>query len=188
MKILLMFAVLALLAGMGCSSSPHKAEKIETSMTTSEKVGNDGSSIGVKDGNMVFQKKVQMNEELRALQIEVYELEDRVYGNRKFGSKGLHGVLKRCRTELASAKFGGDGKLRYVPPIDRVTDKEEEYKIGVDENDKIIAVSEEFLKDRIARFQDYKRVLQKREDEMQESVDICEADLQSKKTVIEKKD
>lgn len=173
--------ILGAILFVGCASSEHKAEKLDTEMESKEKMGTGGAAIGVKDGNMVFQQKVKMSEELRALQIDVYELEDKVYGNRKFGSKGMHGVLKRCRTELASPKYGGDGKLRYVPPIDRVTEKEEEFKIGLDKDSKIIGVSEEFLKDRIKRFQEYKRILERRQDEFQESIDICEAELKAKK-------
>ena len=71
--------------------------------------------------------------------------------------------------------------------MDRVTDKEEEFKIGLDDKDKIVGVSEEFLKDRIERFKDYKRTLQKREDEYEEKVEICEAELSSQKHETQKK-
>ncbi len=64
----------------GCAHNPNKAEKIDTSLDKSEKVtGNE--AVGVKDGNMVVQNKVNMAEQLRDLQIEVYTLEDKVYGN-----------------------------------------------------------------------------------------------------------
>jgi hypothetical protein len=174
--------VLGLLVGfVGCRSNPHKAEKIETKM---EKNGGDiggGEQVGVKDGNLVVQKKVMMNEELRRLQYEVYELEDRVYGNRKYGSKGLYGALKACKAEIVSKKFGGDGKLMWTEPVDRVTDKEDEFNIGIDEKDKIVAVTEEFLKDRIARFNGYRQTLMKRQDEYEEKLEICDAEMKAKK-------
>ncbi|MCB0367903.1 MAG: hypothetical protein KDD45_00325, partial [Bdellovibrionales bacterium] len=81
------------LSFISCSSNPNKAKKVDTQMTHSGNVSGD-TQVGVKDGNMVVQKKVLMNEELRRLQNEVYELEDRVYGNRKYGSLGLYGVLR----------------------------------------------------------------------------------------------
>jgi hypothetical protein len=163
-----------------CRSNPHKAEKIDTKMDRSQTItGNE--SVGVKEGNLVVQKKVQMNEELRRLQYEVYELEDRVYGNRKYGAKGLYGALKGCREEITSKKMGGDGKLMWTEPIDRVTDKEDEFNIGIDEKEKIVGVSEEFLKDRIARFRKYKQTLTKRQDEYEEKLEICDADLKAKK-------
>ncbi len=162
----------------GCSSNPNKAEKIETAIDNKGKVKDE--SVGVKDGNMVVQKKTLMSEELRRLQYEVYELEDRVYGNRKFGSKGLYGVLKDCRTQLADKKNGGDGKLKWLEPSERITDKEDEYKIGIDEENNLVAVSEEYIKDRIARFRGYKQTLMKREDEYQEKTDICKAEIKTR--------
>ncbi|NQZ02031.1 MAG: hypothetical protein HRT45_15325 [Bdellovibrionales bacterium] len=164
---------------VGCSSNPHKAKDIDTKMEKKANIsGNE--NVGVKDGNLVVQKKVQMNEELRRLQNEVYSLEDRVYGNRKYGSKGLYGTLKACRLRLTSKELGGDGKLMWTEPIDRVTDKEDDFEIGIDEKEKIVGVSEEFLKDRLKRFKGYKRVLQKRQDEYEEKIDICDAAVRSK--------
>lgn len=163
----------------GCSSNPHKAEEIDTKIDSKGQITGD-TTVGVKDGNMVVQKKVLMNEELRRLQNEVYELEDRVYGNRKYGSKGLYGVLKDCRSEVTSKAMGGTGKLQFTEPIDRVTDKEEEYKVGLDDKKQLIGVSEEFLKDRIERFKQYKLVLQKRQDEYEDKVEICKNELKSR--------
>ena len=176
--LILIVASVAVLAG--CSHNPNKAEKIDTSMDKVSDMSPE-QRIGVKDGNMVYQKKVNMAEELRRLQIDVYSLEDRVYGNRKFGSQGLYGTLKECRRNITDPKNGGDGKLKWTEPIDRVTDKEEDFKIGYDDKDKLVGVSEEFLKDRIERFKDYKRTLEKRQDEYEEKVDICNAELASQK-------
>ncbi len=162
-----------------CSHNPHKAKEIDTKIDNSERISGD-TVLGVKDGNMVVQRKVMMSEELRALQNEVYELEDRVYGNRKYGSLGLYGVLRECRLQLADKANGGDGKLTWTEPIERVTEKEEEFNIGLDESQKLVAVSEEMLKDRIARFRTYKTILQKRQDEYEEKVAICKAELKAR--------
>lgn len=182
MKNLLLLLALVISA---CSSNPHKAKEIDTKIENSDQVTGD-TAVGVKDGNMVVQTKVLMNEEVRRLQNEVYEMEDRVYGNRKYGSLGLYGVLRDCKTQMADPKNGGDGKLAWTEPIDRVTDKEDEFKIGLDEKGKLAGVSEEFLKDRIARFKEYKKVLNKRQDEYEEKVAICKADLKSRKASAEK--
>jgi hypothetical protein len=166
--------------GLGaCNSNPHKAEKIDTKIDKAAQVSGD-TSLGVKEGNMVVQRKVMMSEELRVIQNEVYELEDHVYGNRKYGSLGLYGVLRDCRAKLSDAKKGGSGKLQWTEPMDRVTDKEEEYKIGFDEKDQLVGVSEEFLKDRIERFRKYKQVLQKRQDEYDDKVAICRNELKNR--------
>lgn len=168
---------------VGCASNPHKAKEIETKMDNSEVVSGD-TSVGVKDGNMVVQRKVMMNEELRRLQYEVYELEDRVYGNRKYGSLGTYGVLRECRAELSDPKNGGDGKLKWTEPADRVTDKEDEFEIGINEQAKLIGISEEMLKDRIARFRGYRKVLTGRYDDLDEKLAICRAELRSQKSKI----
>ncbi len=168
-----------------CSSNPHKAEKITTEIDSKGQVSGD-TAVGIKDGDMVVQKKVQMNEELRSLQYEVYELEDKVYGNRKYGSLGLYGVLRDCKSQLSDPKNGGDGKMKWTEPIDRVTDKEDDLKIGLDEDKNLVGVSEEFLKDRIERFRNYRRILQKRQDEYEEKVALCKNDLRSQKTTVEK--
>jgi hypothetical protein len=172
---------------MACSSNPHKAEKIQTNIDKKEEITGD-TSLGIKDGNLVVQKKVAMNEDLRRLQNDVYSLEDRVYGNRNYGSLGLYGVLKQCRSELADKKNGGDGKLIWTEPIDRVTDKEEDYKIGVDEKDKVVGVSEEFLSDRIKRFRGYRSLLEKRQDEYEDKLAVCQTELKSRKFETQKKD
>lgn len=178
---LTIWTALLVLSGLtiGCATNKHKAKDVETEMEKSQAVGEE--TVGVKDGNMVVQKKLEMNEALRRLQNEVYELEDRVYGNRKFGSKGLYGTLKDCRAEAVSKALGGDGKLRWTEPVDRVTDKEDQWNIGFDEKDKLVAVSEEFLVDRIDRFKKYRQVLMKRQDEYEEKLEICDAEVKAKK-------
>lgn len=162
-----------------CASNPNKVKDIDTKLENTSSVNGD-TTLGVKDGYMVVQKKVMMNEELRKLQYEVYELEDRVYGSRKYGSLGLYGVLRECKLQLSDTKNGGDGKLRWTEPIDRVTENEAEFKIGLDEEKKLVGVSEEYLADRIQRFKKYKNILDKRQDEYEEKVAICKAELKSK--------
>lgn len=181
-----LWVALGLVLFAGCSS-PHKAEKLDTRIEKEDRVSGD-TSLGVKNGDMVVQTKVRMSEELRNLQNEVFSLEDRVYGNRTYGSKGLYGVLRDCRSQLSDRKNGGDGKLIWTEPIDRVTerDREESKKIGLDEKDKLIGLSEEFLKDRIERFRGYRGVLEKRQDEYEEKVAICQNELRNRRASTEK--
>ena len=163
-----------------CSHNPNKAEKIESKMVNPDSVIHD-ENIGVnKDGDMIWQKKVSMNEELRRLQFEVYELEDRVYGSRKYGSTGLFGALKTCETHLAARENGGNGTLMWTEPLDRITDKEEVFNVGLDEKDRLVGVSEEFLKDRIGRFVEYKRILMKKQDEFDDKLSVCEGEMKSR--------
>jgi hypothetical protein len=178
-QMLLILSLMSALLMVACASNPNKAQKIDTDLQKSSVVTGD-TKVGVKDGNMIVQKKVAMNEELRRLQYEVYELEDRVYGS-KYGAKGLYGALKACREETVSKKNGGDGKLVWTEPADRVTAKEDDFNIGVDEHDKLVGVSEEFLKDRLARFSKYRTTLLKRQDEYEEKLEICDAALKAQK-------
>jgi len=172
----LLIATLSLAA---CATNPNKAQKLETKIDNQGQISGD-TSVGVKNGDMVVQRKVLMSEELRTLQYQVYELEDHVYGNRKYGSLGLYGVLKECRAQLADKANDGDGKLLWTEPLDRVTDKEDDFKLGLDEKAQLVGVTEEFLKDRIERFRNYKMILQKRQDEYDDKVSICQNELKSR--------
>lgn len=178
MKLQIFTSMLALVSVVGCSHNPNKAEKISTKMEREQNVV--GEKVGVKDGNLVVQRKVEIADELRRIQYDVFELEDRVYGNRKYGSKGLYGSLKDCRAKLTSKEMGGDGKIMWTEPLERITDKEEEFSVGIDEKDKIVAVSEEFLNDRLSRFRKYKQTLQKRQDDFEDKLDICDAAIREK--------
>lgn len=171
---------ISLVSLAACSSNPHKAEEIETEMEKKNRVIGD-TKVGVKDGNMVVQRKALIAEELRDLQIEVFTLEDRVFGNSKYNSEGLYGLLKKCRLELSKKTNGGTGKLMWTEPMDRVTDKEEDLKLGIDEKGDLVALEEEFLRDRMKRFKGYKRTLLKRRSEYQDKLEICEAELRSRK-------
>lgn len=179
MKHNLCLLVVGVLFIAGCKSNPHKAEKIETKLESSETVSGN-SKVGLKNGEMVVLDKVQMSEKLRDLQNGVYSLEDKVYGTRKLGSLGMYGELKACRRKLASRQYGGSGSMMWTEPLDRVTDKEDELKVGIDEKKDLVGVSEEYLKDRIQRFQTYKMILQKRSDEFQEKIDQCNQDVATK--------
>lgn len=162
----------------GCKSNPNKVQDISTKLDQSAKVSG-GEKVGVKDGEMVVLQKEQMAEKLRDLQNTVYSLEDQVYGTRKFGTLGQYGELKTCQRKLASKQYGGSGSLVWTEPLDRVTDKEEDFQIGLDEKKDLVAVSQEYLRDRIQRFQGYKQILQKRSDEFAEKTETCKSQLAS---------
>lgn len=155
------------LALSACASSPHKAEHLNTKVELSAAVGND-QVIGVKDGNMVVQKKVLMSEELRRLQNETYETEAKVYGgHRYFDNRGLYGVLEDC---MMKKRLPMPEKREYVVPEAETT------KLGLDENNQLVGVSEEFLKDRIERFSTYRKALRDREQEYESKIKLCEMD------------
>lgn len=161
-----------LLLSLGACSSRNKAEKEDTRLEKGQEV--NGQTIGLKKGNVVVQKKVMLAENLRKLEREVFSLENDVYGNEHYGSKGLYGVLKECHTKLADPRIGGSGTLKPLPPADLVTKKEEELKFVIDENDQLVGISEEMLRDRIDRFQGYRKILTERKVDIQTDTEICE--------------
>lgn len=168
-----------------CSHNPNKAEKIQTEIDTKTNLGND-TQVGLKDGNMVYQKKVLIGEELRDLQIKAHELEAQVYGGRRyFDNRGLWGALKDCREQVSML---GDGKLQWTEGREYVIPDEDNYAIGLDEKNSLVGVSEEFLKDRLQRFKQYRDVLEKRYDDFTERIRVCKLELQAKqKEAAEKK-
>jgi hypothetical protein len=174
------FVLLLSTLAFSCSHHANRAEKLNSNLEKSDLVTKE-EVVGLnKDGDMVWQKKVSMNEELRRIQNEVYDLEDRVYGNRKYNSTGLYGALKTCDSKLAAKENGGNGQIMWTEPLDRITDKEEIFNIGLDEKERLVGVSVEFLKDRIARFIDYKRVLMKKEDEFDDKLSLCRGEMKSR--------
>jgi hypothetical protein len=171
----------ALILFAGCRSHPNRAEKIDTKLDSAEKVSGS-RQVGIdKEGDMVVQDKVAISEQLRDLQNTVYSLEDQVYGTRKLGTTGLYGDLKNCLRKNSSKQYGGSGQLVWSEPLDRVTDKEEEMKVGIDDKKQLVGVSVEYLKDRLARFQGYKMILQKRHDEYDSRIEECKSTLSDKK-------
>lgn len=153
-------------------SSRNKAEKQDTRLEKSQEI--NGQTVGIKDGNVVVQKKVMLAESLRKLEREVFALENDVYGNERYGSKGQYGVLKECHAKLSDPRIGGTGTLKPLPPMDLVTSEEEELKFVIDEKDQLVGVSEEMLRDRINRFQGYRKILSDRKTEIQTDIEICD--------------
>ncbi|XGC81579.1 hypothetical protein ACES2L_03680 [Bdellovibrio bacteriovorus] len=171
--VLMMFAV-------SCSST-HKAKDVDTKVEIAAPVRGD-SVVGVKDGDMVYQRKVSMREELRRIELDVYDLEAKVYGGPRYlDNRGLYGVLRDCRTQMGDSKNGGDGKVRWTESREYVTPEDDFSAIGVEDKRIIVGLSEEFLKDRLNRFRGYKKTLEKRQDEYETKVKVCQLELAAQK-------
>jgi hypothetical protein len=175
--------ILAALALGACASNPNKAKDLDTSIEKSEAI-NDRSSIGVKDGNMIYQKKVLIAEELRNLQIKTHEMESALYGGPRYlDNRGYWGVLKDCREQLSLLE---DGKLKWAEKREYVIQDTDKVQMGLDEKGKIAGLTEEFLNDRLVRYREYKAVLEVRTEDMQEKVASCRLELKAKKKEKEK--
>jgi hypothetical protein len=176
-KLVMTFLILSTLA---CASK-HKAQDLDTEVKNSAAVDSN-AVIGVKDGNMVYQRKVMMNEELRKLEVDVYNLEAKVYGGPRYNdNRGLYGVLKDCKAEASESRNGGDGKLLWTEKREYVTAQDDFSSIGLEKKKDIVGLTEEFLKDRLERFKTYKATLEGRQEEYETKVKICELDLREHK-------
>lgn len=172
MKVILTTAIFFLGA---CASNPHKAVEIDTNVDKAEVAGPD-AVVGIKDGNMIYQKKVLLGEELRSVTVAATEMEAKLYGGpRYYDNNGLIGVLKNCRAKLASLK--GE-KLQWTEKRDYVIPDSEKLKMGVDEKGSLTGVTEEFLKDRLERFKGYKNILSQRTDEMDDKIAACNVEVE----------
>lgn len=167
------FLVALTVLGLGACASKDKAEEQDTRLEKSQTV--NGNTVGLdKDGKVLVQTKVFLAESLRGLEKEVYAMENDVYGNEKYGTRGLQGVNKDCEKKLADPRIGGSGKLKPMATSDRVTESEEDLKFVIDEKGNLVGVTEEKLRDRIERFRGYKKVLASRKAELTAEIDICE--------------
>ncbi len=78
----------------------------------------------------------------------------------------------------------GDGKIRWTEAREYVTPDDDFSSIGVENKKQIVGLSEEFLKDRLARFKGYRTVLEKRQDEYETKVKQCQLELAAQKKKI----
>lgn len=174
----------ALLLALGaCASNPNKAKKVNADLESAEAVG-AGQAVGVNTNNeMVFQNKIEMADYLKRLQYDVFESEEEIYGNPKKGNKGKRGVLHDCLLKLRSVQMGGEGTFVDAPEEQVLTRKEEKLdleKMGVDKNKKLVAVEEDYLKDRIKRFEGYKDLYRLQGSWYDREVKKCQTFMQAK--------
>lgn len=157
----------------GCTN-PNKAKELDTKIEKVTDLTSD-QKVGIKDGNMIYQQKQILGEELRKLESNVSMNEDRVLGNRKYQSFGLWGELRDCKNSLA--KKLGQTPEKMSPP-ERLSDKIEPLNMGIDKNEqKLASIKEEMLYDRMKKYQDYLIELQKKEDQYEQELSVCKSQL-----------
>ena len=156
----------------GCAHNPNKAEVLKTNVSNTETISAQ-ERVGVNDDKeMVYQKKLNMAEELRRLHNSVNENEDRVYGTREYNTLGIYGKYRECYLSLPA-----ENQKELVDPqgFSRWKDQSESLKMGIDPDSKKLAMlTEEKLYDRIQRYQEYKKSLNTREDELNLNLSKCE--------------
>lgn len=166
---------------LACASQLEKRNEVKdlnTQLEDEKSVGG-GDKLGVRDNKLKVQKKVLLAEELRQLENETYGMEYEVYGNRDYGTKGLYGAYRDCKGEANSVQYGGTGKLIPIEPPAPVINEDPLLAFGKDESGELVGVSEEFLSERIDRFKKYKKILQKRRQEYETKLRICENEIKA---------
>ncbi len=169
---------------IGCSASHKKKSKVhdlkEMQLEKEQEISG-GDKVGIRDDTFKVQKKVMLVESLRDLENTAFGMEYEVYGNRVYGTKGLYGAYRDCRTEVNSIIYGGSGKMKPIEPPASVVNEDKKFKYGIDKKGDLVGVTEEFLSERIERFKKYKVKLTKRLNEYETKVRICENDLKQAK-------
>jgi len=184
------FALILALYFVGCSSNPNKAEKIDTELEKAQQMGSGQMGLNDKD-EMVFRRKVKLASYLRELQQDVYELETFVYGNSSLGRPGQYGALRDCRDFTRSKNLKGDGKVSPMPKklvlttkedptISDILNKTRDGKIGLDEKKEVVAIADEYILDRIKRFESHKESYLKQKEQFEEDLRICNAEIKEK--------
>lgn len=159
-----------------CTSD--KVKDIHTDLNHQETSSKD-TSVGVnKDGNMVVQKNVNLAKELRRLEQEMKESEDRVYGTRAYNTTGLDGQLKKC----AATKTEKEAKDLQVDPLERLGDTDHDLNLAEDreagtdtKTGNLIVQSEEKLSAKIKKITKYRSRLIEKEDEIRTKLAKCKS-------------
>lgn len=174
MKSTFLFVLFTLTLVTGCTSDQVK--EVHTDLQNKETSSKD-TTVGVNiDGNMVVQKNVNLAKELRRLDQEIKETEDRVFGTRAYNTTGLAGKLKKC----AATKSEDEAKNYSVDQFERMSDSDhdlnlaEDREAGTDKNSgKLIVQTEEKLSAKIKKMTKYRTKLIEKEDEIQTKLTKC---------------
>lgn len=170
----LFFCALCALCILPSCANKNKAEVLPMEVVNESAVGT-GQSVGVdKDGDMIYRKKVLLSEEIRRLKNDVIDGEDRVYGTRKYNTKGLVGKYEKCFHQLPLPQREG---LPAIPKINRISEsKEEAIQWGIDpDNNKLAGLTEEKLVSYLEKYKGYQKDLRQQEDDLQSMIGQCES-------------
>jgi hypothetical protein len=144
--------VFSLMALVGCSSAPSKpVGSVDSDLSNSQSA--DSGVIGVdKENHAILQKETSAADELRNQQWANNSLEASIDEEYYW--------LKRCRTEIADARLGGNDQVKELPEIDSLkTTSEVKEGFGLNDSGQLSFVKrEDFLK-RIAIERSYQVTL-----------------------------
>lgn len=172
--------IVSIAVGLAACNS-KKIKNIDTNLENAASMREE--QIGKNsDGLYVVQKKENLVDHLSDLQKEVYTMEESIYGNRKFGNKGLYGVLEDCRIKSRAQKVGKNEMVEKLPrTILSLEESKISKKLGVDEKGTLVKLSEEDLQTRIDRFEKYKQTYQDQQEWFDTEIKACKVSLTKEK-------
>lgn len=156
---------------VGCASSKKEELPIIDTKVQNPQHVSDGAQVGQnQSGDLVYQEKSNVLQDLVNLENEVMLLQDEVYGTEKYKSKGLYGKVKACRKKQAMKT----GEMKYVPEKTIVVD-DDQVKTGIENGtQKYINWTQEKVVQRIQRYKDYKQKFLDIREELEDFLEKCE--------------
>lgn len=154
------------LAAVGCSSTPHKVQDVDTKLESQGSMGD--AKIGInEDKQAVIQKEKAPEEELNAYVWRNNELEQQlVIENTR---------LKNCRKDMSDPRLGGDGTVIDTPGVDDLVETEmTKDQIGMNEKGKLVVVKKELYVERLEREQKKERVLKSLQKQIKKQRETCD--------------
>jgi predicted nuclease with TOPRIM domain len=167
---------------VGCASQEEKVSLDETQKLDREFVagtGNKNETVGEKDGTIVIQKKVSLQEDMSKVADDIDDLENSIYGLSRKDPGGLWLKLKECRKKVSDVRLGGNGVPDSMEAWEKPSATETDTKYRLDKKKYVVAVSEEQLEDRLTKLKNTKNTLERRYSEFKDKLDACEEKYQA---------
>ncbi len=168
---------LSALALTGCGSKEKKVsmdepEKLEREYVNKTDARNE--TVGEKDGSIVIQKKMSLEEDMARVRDAINDAESSIYGSSRQDPGGMWLKLKECRKKVSDARLGGNGVPEAMEKWEKISATDPELKYRVEGKKKVVAVSEEQLEDRLGHMKNVKNILDRRYEEFKDKLDACE--------------
>lgn len=177
MKNIILF--LSVLLIVGCSGKKKvddfKDQEVQGSLEKGQTYSQTGE-LGVnKDKVIVARDRVVLVEKLKQLNFEVKALQDEVYGVDEYQSRGSYGDLEKCLTKKKIRRE--DSALAKWPRKNFLTTRLDLKKenVGYDEKGQLVGLDEKSLSVEMDRLENAKEELGKDRESLQIEIQKCKA-------------
>lgn len=136
--------------------------------------GGSGEKMGVRDDQVVIQKRGYLETELARMASQTSDLQDAIYGKSRQEAGGLWEELRRCRQRLSDPRLGGTGQPDAQEKWENVISNDDDMKYVVDKYNTVVSVNEEEVSQRLVRFRKYKAVLGDKYDSYKDKLESCQ--------------